>query len=323
MEKINGLEEIIQMTKNPIGILMSHYVGDTILIKCRNGKIYKLKRLDYPDLRFATAGLCYVSNLVEVEIEGNTIKIGEREYPHKILPVILSGFYRLYKLKACIKKIEPPTITFKYKGKQLTFELPHIFNGPCLWETFIKGSYTFFNVKNKTILDIGAFIGDTSIYFAINGAKKVLAYEPSPNNFRCLSKNVELNNMKNKIVPQNMGIGGREGEYILYENEIVGGISSSINVTEHSKPVKIKVVDISKLLENVDIVKIDCEGCEYEVLERMIETNAFPREGIIGEFHSVGGYEIEPFIKKFSESTKASYKVLEDSEKTKIIAIWW
>jgi len=36
------------------------------------------------------------------------------------------------------------------------------------------------DVKNKSIVDIGAFVGDTAIYFAIKGAKKVVANRAPP-----------------------------------------------------------------------------------------------------------------------------------------------
>ncbi|WP_430515267.1 FkbM family methyltransferase [Pyrococcus woesei] len=37
---------------------------------------------------------------------------------------------------------------------------------------------------------------------------------------------------------------------------------------------KVPVVDIIKFLENhpADIIKIDCEGCEYSIIPRLIES---------------------------------------------------
>jgi hypothetical protein len=39
------------------------------------------------------------------------------------------------------------------------------------------GEYEHFSVEGKTVLDIGASIGDTAIYFIEKGAKRVIAYE--------------------------------------------------------------------------------------------------------------------------------------------------
>ena len=40
-------------------------------------------------------------------------------------------------------------------------------------QTFFSGYYDFFDFRNSVVLDIGAFIGDTAVYFAARGAKKL------------------------------------------------------------------------------------------------------------------------------------------------------
>jgi len=47
------------------------------------------------------------------------------------------------------------------------------------------------DVKNKSVVDIGAFVGDTAIYFAIKGAEKVIAIEPHPGAYEELAENIE------------------------------------------------------------------------------------------------------------------------------------
>jgi hypothetical protein len=44
-----------------------------------------------------------------------------------------------------------------------------------LFNIFYKKEYEFLPVNNRVVIDIGANIADSSIYFAINGAKKVIA----------------------------------------------------------------------------------------------------------------------------------------------------
>ncbi len=43
---------------------------------------------------------------------------------------------------------------------------------------FKEKKWDFLNVQDKSVLDIGAFVGDSSIYFILKGAKKVYAIEP-------------------------------------------------------------------------------------------------------------------------------------------------
>jgi len=72
-------------------------------------------------------------------------------------------------------------------------------------ETFEDEAYGYVDVKNKSIVDIGAFVGDTAIYFAIKGAKKVIAIEPHPGAYEELveNKNIRINDLEGKIVPLN------------------------------------------------------------------------------------------------------------------------
>lgn len=45
---------------------------------------------------------------------------------------------------------------------------------------FLKDDYGKLPVVGKTVVDIGANIADTPIYFATHGAKKVICLEPFP-----------------------------------------------------------------------------------------------------------------------------------------------
>jgi len=49
-----------------------------------------------------------------------------------------------------------------------------------LADVFGSEEFKSMNFLNKIVLDIGANIGDSSIYFATLGAKKVMAVEPFP-----------------------------------------------------------------------------------------------------------------------------------------------
>ena len=61
----------------------------------------------------------------------------------------------------------------------------------CLSEIFFNEDYSKLNVHNKTVIDIGGFIGDSAIYFILKGAKKCITLEPFPANFKILLKNIQ------------------------------------------------------------------------------------------------------------------------------------
>jgi len=45
-------------------------------------------------------------------------------------------------------------------------------------EVFDYGEYEPLSVEGRVVVDVGAFVGDSAIYFALKGARRVIAIEP-------------------------------------------------------------------------------------------------------------------------------------------------
>ncbi|MGD2065927.1 MAG: FkbM family methyltransferase, partial [Candidatus Bathyarchaeota archaeon] len=113
------------------------------------------------------------------------------------------------------------------KIKNLTFQLDFPYGIPELLETYRNNSYGQYNLKNKTVVDVGAFIADSSIYFATKGAKKVIAYEPSPM-YKIAQNNIKLNNLERVITLRNQAVAGKAGSIKLgYMPHNPGGSSTT------------------------------------------------------------------------------------------------
>jgi len=68
------------------------------------------------------------------------------------------------------------------------------------WSYGVPGSlpdYDWLDVKGKRVLDVGASIGDTAVYFALRGAREVVAFEPYPFPYQFALRNVEVNGLSN------------------------------------------------------------------------------------------------------------------------------
>lgn len=124
-------------------------------------------------------------------------------------------------------------------------------------EIFIRNIYGEGNFKDKTIIDIGASIGDTPIYFISKGAKRVYGFESDLHRYNLAVKNVEINNMAHKIT--------------MFNNEANSKSVESL-INEHS-------------MENI-YLKIDCEGCEFELIKNLPDDIYAKIDFIIMEFHS-------------------------------------
>ena len=163
-----------------------------------------------------------------------------------------------------------------------------------------KKKYSFLKKripKNiDTLIDVGAHHGDTiSEFLKIFKIKKIYAFEPSKRNFKKLKKKTEKikkqNSVKIKIYPYGLG----EKHDVKQLTEIADGVSNTFNnLNMNSKylkkkkfittffgmkkfikdevPTKImplKEVIKEEKIKQIDLIKIDTEGFEYNTLVGM------------------------------------------------------
>ena len=109
--------------------------------------------------------------------------------------------------KWIVLKFGPKRIKFVYKDQ---IQLRNIFG--TIKENFLDEQFKRLHVKNRNVIDIGANVGDTAMYFALRGAKHVYAFEPYPYSYKLAIKNIKLNKLQDKITLLNEGCGGKEGK---------------------------------------------------------------------------------------------------------------
>jgi FkbM family methyltransferase len=140
-----------------------------------------------------------------------------------------------------------------------------------LWETCVKNS--------TVIFDIGANTGIYSIFGqTINPKARIIGFEPMPHIFQRYKTNCLLNNYS--IHCFNLALSNEIKECNFYaepttkKNIYSGSLSKDFAASHSSKnvvPIKIKTTTLFEVitqqnLKQVDLMKIDVEGFEYEVL---------------------------------------------------------
>jgi FkbM family methyltransferase len=157
---------------------------------------------------------------------------------------------------------------------------------------FDYSEYKSLSVKDRVVVDVGAFVGDSAIYFALRGARKVIAIEPHPEAYREMLENITLNKLEDVIVPINAGLASRHGRIRIERVDV-----ERTAITYH-RPGKcdgeIMALCLGELISKYSIdsnavLKMDCQGCEYDiVLNDYAHVKLF--DEIILEYHAdVGG----------------------------------
>ncbi len=137
-----------------------------------------------------------------------------------------------------------------------------------LQEIFIENIYKFnSNTKKPLIIDCGAHIGMSILYFKQQYPDStVLAFEPDSNNFELLQKNIIEWSFDNVKLFQNP-VWNSNDEITFQASGAMGGKISGKSENSESN-IRLKAVRLSEVLDKeVDFLKIDIEGVEYEVIK--------------------------------------------------------
>ncbi|KAF4671053.1 hypothetical protein FOL47_001718 [Perkinsus chesapeaki] len=141
---------------------------------------------------------------------------------------------------------------------------------------------------STTVLDIGANIGLCSSLYAAYGFT-VTSVEPNGRNADLLEASVSLNDFVSHVEVLRAAVSSRLGEATLFEPDGNTGGTRVIEVTSNTSSMTgrlltartVTLADIlSKQLHENIFMKLDCEGCEYEVLasiEGILASGKVPR----------------------------------------------
>ena len=147
-----------------------------------------------------------------------------------------------------------------------------------VWEPEVSKAITGELRRGDLFVDVGANIGyDTLLGRALVGPTgKVVAIEASQRNFLELSKNLERNGVTNVRVAK-VAVSDREGELTLYSEETNQGRTSSTQRAGSKMSEVVKALPLDEILtpeerQKIRLVKIDIEGGEIPLLERLITT---------------------------------------------------
>jgi len=182
----------------------------------------------------------------------------------------------------------------------------------------------------SVVIDIGADIGVHTVPLAARVGKqgRVIAFEPDPDNYQILTRNLQANNLSN-VIAHNLAISSESGKALLYQDASNRGAlslnpSNVAKCTEPIEAVPVKTVVGDDFLEeykkNVSLIKIDIEGAEPIALQSLEKTiSANPDVKVVFEFipRYIRNFGLDPhkFLVNLEEAGRRLGVIDEEKEK--------
>ena len=153
--------------------------------------------------------------------------------------------------------------------------------------------------EGMNVIDIGANIGISSVAIArkIGERGKLYSFEPLPQYFDVLKKNISSNGLENVEVYE-LAVTDQVGRAPFYQKDL----SSGIVFEEGAKKCEVPTTTIDRFLseqntERIDLINMDCEGSELLVLKGAKETLQKNKVKIFCEIH-------HDFLKQLGQSVE-------------------
>jgi FkbM family methyltransferase len=209
-----------------------------------------------------------------------------------------------------LKKHKEGVIAF-FNGLAIYVESPEEFF--IIKEVFIEKDYNLFSNEKLIIFDIGMNVGISTLFFALNkNVTKIYSFEPVVPTHNQAIYNLELNpSLSNKIQTFNYGLGSlTRTEKVLYNSQAKGNCGIRLDLSlvinkDNAQEIDIDIKNIGDVIPNLlakhpdqkKVLKIDCEGAEYEILEKLDELNLLADIDILLiEWHDKGAKVLEKIL---------------------------
>lgn len=154
-------------------------------------------------------------------------------------------------------------------------------------------------LEPKVILDIGSNIGTSILFFREQfPTAKIYGFEPHPETYRILQMNVAS---LPSVEVFNHALGAADAKIsVMFDGADFSRFMAKVEDADWCGPVTstdCQMKHAGQVMKNlgvtrVDLIKIDCEGAEYDVLTALPEEMLQQCKWIVGEMHDVSGFKL-------------------------------
>jgi len=139
-------------------------------------------------------------------------------------------------------------------------------------QIFIDKDYNInLSIEPKVIVDCGANIGLTSLFFAVNfPSASIFSFEPEAENYEILKINTR---QFPKVTPVNKAIWSKDGVISILKSSSFDShkVTESVINSDTVDSISIASILTKYNLSEIDLLKMDIEGAEKEIFEAEIQ----------------------------------------------------
>ena len=150
------------------------------------------------------------------------------------------------------------------------------------------------------VIDIGANIGVFSSFAASSApGTRILAYEPFPDSAACLRSNLRASGLENVTVfeqavcsgPGHRALSTESGNWVMHTlASRSAGVDAGVHGARLDQAVEVECVGLDDVFEDnhvslCNLLKVDCEGSEYEIFEACSQATLDRIERVVVEYH--------------------------------------
>lgn len=154
--------------------------------------------------------------------------------------------------------------------------------------------------KGSVVVDVGGNIGIFALFAAYKGAKKVYVYEPNSESCQIIRKNVHANGLDEVIFVHQNAVTSRDNCVVKFpiKSSMYNSILTADSADEFEAIETVSLESVLKQEPLVSLLKVDCEGGEYDIFFNSKPDVSRAVEEIKMEFHDGQSEQLADILAK-------------------------